>query len=90
LNYQFLPAITVNGYSEIYVADNRVGIKPEALSKLFKIESQNTTLGTAHEKGTGLGLVLCKEMVEKNNGSIRVESEQGRGTTFYFTIPQGN
>ncbi len=78
-----------DGFYEIYVADNGVGISPASISKLFKIESQNTTLGTAHEKGTGLGLVLCKDMVEKNGGSIRVTSELGVGTTFYFTIPQG-
>lgn len=77
------------GFSEIYVADNGVGINPSYLSKLFRIESQYTTLGTAHEKGTGLGLVLCKDMVEKNGGTIRVTSELGVGTTFYFTIPQG-
>lgn len=77
------------GFSEIYVADNGVGINPLSLSKLFKIESQNTSLGTAQEKGTGLGLVLCKEMVEKNKGTIRVTTELGVGTTFYFAIPQG-
>ncbi len=76
-----------DGFYEIYVADNGVGISPASLSKLFKIESQNTTLGTAHEKGTGLGLVLCNDMVEKNGGSIRVTSELGVGTTFSFTIP---
>ncbi len=78
-----------SGFSEIYVADNGVGINPSSLSKMFRIESQSTTLGTAHEKGTGLGLVLCKDMVEKNGGTIRVSSEVGVGTTFYFTIPQG-
>jgi signal transduction histidine kinase len=77
-----------SGFSEIYVADNGVGINPSSLSKMFRIESQSTTLGTAHEKGTGLGLVLCKDMVEKNGGTIRVSSEVGVGTTFYFTIPQ--
>lgn len=76
-------------FSEIYVADNGVGIDPSSLSKMFKIESQSTTLGTAHEKGTGLGLVLCNDMVKKNGGTIRVTSELGVGTTFYFTIPQG-
>ncbi len=78
-----------SGFSEIYVADSGVGINPSSLSKMFRIESQSTTLGTAHEKGTGLGLVLCKDMVEKNGGTIRVSSEVGVGTTFYFTIPQG-
>lgn len=78
-----------SGFSEIYVADSGVGINPSSLSKMFRIESQSTTLGTAHEKGTGLGLVLCKDMVEKNGGTIRVSSELGVGTTFYFTIPQG-
>jgi len=57
------------------------------LPKLFKIESKYSTSGTADERGTGLGLILCKEFVEKHNGKIWVECEEGRGSTFYFSIP---
>ena len=85
--------IVVSAQSEddqliLMVADNGVGIKKEALKKLFTIEDSFTTLGTQDEKGTGLGLILCKEFIEKHNGDIRVESEPGKGSKFYVTIPQ--
>ncbi len=69
------------------VIDNGVGIPPENRDRLFRIDSTITTLGTAQEKGTGLGLILCKEFISKNGGSIRVESEEGRGSRFFFTLP---
>lgn len=69
------------------VADNGVGIKKEMLHKLFKIEESFCTNGTQNEKGTGLGLLLCKEFVEKHGGKIWVESTQGKGSKFSFTIP---
>ncbi len=75
-------------FQEIFVADSGVGINPKSIEGLFRIDKQSTTLGTNREKGTGLGLVLCKDMIEKNGGQIRVESELGKGTTFYFTIPR--
>jgi len=71
----------------IKIADDGVGIKKEDIVKIFKIDTQFTTTGTAQEKGTGLGLLLCKEMVEKHGGSIDVESEPGKGSVFYFTLP---
>jgi len=76
-------------FVEVSVADTGVGISPEDLAKLFKIEVHHTTLGTAKEQGTGLGLLICKEMVEKNGGRIWVESEVGKGTVFKFTVPIG-
>lgn len=76
-----------NNMAEIFVRDNGVGMKPETMKKLFRIDINITTLGTDKEKGTGLGLILCKEFVEKNGGEIRVESEQNVGTTFIFTLP---
>ncbi|MCS7004436.1 MAG: HAMP domain-containing histidine kinase [Cytophagales bacterium] len=71
-----------NGRLEIQVADNGVGIEPERLQKLFKIEERTSTKGTLNEKGTGLGLILCKEFLQKCNASMSVESTVGKGTTF--------
>jgi PAS domain S-box-containing protein len=73
---------------ELIVADNGVGMDAEKLSKLFKIGENISTPGTAHEKGSGLGLILVKEFVEKNGGSIRVESEVGKGTRFFIKLPK--
>ncbi len=70
----------------VSVKDSGVGISENNLSKLFKINEQITTTGTANEEGTGLGLILCKELVEKNNGKIWVESKEGVGTTFSFSL----
>lgn len=70
------------------VKDTGIGIKPDDQEKLFRIDTHHTTKGTKNEAGTGLGLILCKELVEKNNGKIWVESEVGKGTTFYFTLPK--
>jgi len=70
----------------ISVADNGTGIEKNDLEKLFKIEEHHTTAGTQNEVGTGVGLILCKEFVEKMGGKIWVESEIGKGTTFYFTF----
>lgn len=72
---------------EISVRDTGVGIRQEDIDKLFRIEVYHTTEGTAQEKGTGLGLILCQEMVEKNGGRIWVESELGKGTTVKFIVP---
>ncbi|WP_158975424.1 ATP-binding protein [Cellulophaga sp. L1A9] len=73
---------------EIYIKDTGVGITEEALNKIFNTQETFTTYGTNNEKGTGLGLVLCKEMIEKNNGSIWAESTLNIGTCFYFTLPK--
>ncbi len=70
------------------ISDTGVGISPENLKKLFVLNSGFTTIGTANEKGTGLGLLLCKEFVERNGGEIWVESELGKGTSFTFTVPE--
>lgn len=68
------------------VIDQGIGINSENIEKLFKIESQFTTLGTAFEKGSGLGLAICKKFVEAHNGNIWIESEIGKGSSFNFTI----
>ncbi len=73
---------------EISISDTGVGIKPEDIEKLFRIDVKHSTPGTAKEQGTGLGLNLCKEFVEKNNGKIGVESTVGKGSRFYFTVPK--
>ena len=69
------------------VADNGIGIPKNSIEKLFRIDQSYSTKGTNNEKGTGLGLILCKEFIEKSNGKIWVESEFGTGTTFYFSLP---
>ena len=74
-------------FYEIHVEDNGVGIPEENQEKLFKIDSNVSTKGTADEAGTGLGLILVKEFVEKNGGSIHVSSEPGKGSRFFFTLP---
>lgn len=74
----------------VSISDNGVGITKEGIEKLFRIDKNHSTLGTQNEKGTGLGLVLCKEFVEKHGGKIGVESEAGKGSTFKFTLPVGN
>lgn len=74
----------------ISVKDNGIGMKPEVLNILFDKTAPYTTRGTANEKGTGLGLILCKEFVEKNGGKIWVESEEGKGSMFWFTLPKGD
>ena len=74
----------------IKVKDTGVGIDKEYLNKLFKPDSSYSTEGTAHEKGTGLGLTLCKELVEKQGGEIWVESQKGSGSTFSFSLPKKN
>lgn len=72
---------------EFRVKDNGVGIKEEDKGKLFNVDSKYTTPGTSGEKGSGLGLSLVQEIIEKHGGEISVESEYGRGTEFIFTIP---
>jgi len=76
-------------FIEITVADTGVGIEPEDIKKLFRIDADFSTPGTANEKGTGLGLILCKEFIAKNNGDIRVESEIGKGSRFIISLPKG-
>lgn len=74
-------------YLEFSVKDSGMGIKPENIKKLFRIDTKYTSEGTEGEKGTGLGLSLVKEIIEKHSGTIRVESEYGKGSDFKFTLP---
>jgi len=80
-------AAIIDKFVEIKISDNGVGISHKVQSKIFRIDESHSSLGTNDEKGTGLGLSLCKEFVEKNDGKIWVESEEGVGSQFYFTIP---
>jgi signal transduction histidine kinase len=71
---------------EISVTDTGVGIPGNTMAKLFKLGEKVGRKGTANELSTGLGLVICKEFVEKNGGKIWVESKESIGSTFYFTL----
>ncbi|PLX02568.1 MAG: hypothetical protein C0595_10295 [Marinilabiliales bacterium] len=74
---------------ELSIKDSGVGIPPEKIKKLFKIDEETGTKGTDGEPSTGLGLVLCKEFIEKNGGELKVQSEPDVGSDFSFTIPRG-
>lgn len=75
---------------EVSIMDEGIGIPEENMGKLFRIDEKFKSTGTAGEKGTGLGLIICREFVEKNGGEITVQSKPGQGTTFSFTIPIAN
>ncbi len=76
-----------NGFISISVADNGVGIDEDSIDKLFEIGTKVSTYGTARESGAGLGLILSKEFIDKNNGTIEVKSKIGDGTTFIINLP---
>ncbi|MHC1690229.1 MAG: sensor histidine kinase [Bacteroidales bacterium] len=78
---------TENEFARISVSDKGIGISEKNLSRLWQLSEQFTTKGTENEDGTGLGLVLCREFVEKHGGKIWAASEQGNGSDFMFTIP---
>jgi signal transduction histidine kinase len=80
-------SVQKNECVEITVADNGVGMSEDMLHKLFKVDKSVTTIGTANEKGSGLGLILCKDFVEKHHGSIWIDSEPGKGSAFTFSLP---
>jgi PAS domain S-box-containing protein len=75
---------------QISVSDTGIGMDQELLSKLFRLVEQTQRKGTEGEPSTGLGLIICKDLVEKHGGTIWVESKVGEGSTFYFTIPPDN
>lgn len=78
---------TSDDYCTVTVKDDGIGISDENIQKLFRIDTNHKTLGTSKEKGTGLGLILCKEFVKLNGGKLWVESKLGEGSSFKFTIP---
>jgi signal transduction histidine kinase len=79
-----------NNHLEIAVSDTGIGLTGETMEKLFRIDADLSTRGTDNEKGTGLGLFLCKEFVEKHGGKIWAESIPGNGSTFKFILPLNN
>lgn len=74
-------------YLKVTISDNGVGMDPKKLDALFRIDTSVSTLGTENEQGTGLGLLLCKELIEKQGGLISVSSVVGEGSAFSFTLP---
>lgn len=82
-----LSSSVTNDYFQICVSDNGVGMNEETLGKLFKIDEDITSLGTSSEKGTGLGLILCKEFAKIQGGNIEAESEPNKGSRFILSLP---
>jgi len=80
-------AVKQNGFIEVVVSDSGVGMSNSVRECLFKLDATHSSIGTDNEAGTGLGLILCKEFVEKNGGTIKVESELGKGSRFVFSLP---
>lgn len=78
----------VDDFIQISVEDTGIGLSESDKQKLFRIDVKNSEIGRSKEKGTGLGLILCKEFVEKHGGKIWVESELEKGSQFIFTIPK--
>jgi len=75
---------------EISIKDTGIGINREMIDNLFKLDVNTSRRGTEDEPSTGLGLILCKEFVEKPGGKLWIESEEGKCSTFYFTVPKVN
>ncbi|MDR2010267.1 MAG: tetratricopeptide repeat-containing sensor histidine kinase [Bacteroidales bacterium] len=86
--------VSVDDYNDriwiVSICDTGIGMSPERTASLFNIDAQRSTIGTAGEEGSGLGLTVCKEMVEQNGGQIWVKSEEGKGSCFSFTVMKIN
>ncbi|MBI9072372.1 MAG: PAS domain-containing sensor histidine kinase [Melioribacteraceae bacterium] len=76
-----------NDYTDIIIKDSGIGMSTDDIENIFDMELENSRLGTMNEQGTGLGLSLCKEFIDKNNGSIKVESIEGEGSIFRIRLP---
>lgn len=77
----------INGFWELKIEDSGMGISEERINKIFEIDQSKSTEGTRGETGTGLGLIICKEFIEKNNGKILVQSQLGHGSAFTIYLP---
>ncbi len=86
-NEILISATLINNQVAVSVKDNGIGMDEKVLQILFHSISVNSTYGTLNERGTGLGLLLCKEFLDKNNGTISVQSQKGEGAIFTFKIP---
>jgi signal transduction histidine kinase len=82
-----IQAKKINNLINISITDKGIGIPAHNIPKLFRIDQKYSTLGTMNERGTGLGLILCKDFVEKQGGTISVDSKEGEGSVFCFTLP---
>ena len=82
-----IDAIPKDNQIEVIISDNGVGISDEIIESIFK-NNEESSNGTFNEKGVGLGLIVCKEFVEKNGGKIWAESTIGKGSVFLFTVPK--
>ncbi len=80
-------ASTRENQTIVEIRDNGIGIEPDRIDKLFALDETHTSVGTNGEKGTGLGLIICKEFIEHNKGKIWVESEKDKGTGFFLSLP---
>ncbi|MEI7982156.1 MAG: ATP-binding protein, partial [Bacteroidota bacterium] len=76
-----------HSYIEIVVSDTGIGMNKTMVDKLFRLDEHTSRLGTESEPSTGLGLIICKDFIEKHSGKLWVDSTEGVGTTFYFTLP---
>ncbi|MDA3912067.1 MAG: hybrid sensor histidine kinase/response regulator [Bacteroidales bacterium] len=75
-------------YTQIEVRDNGIGMDEKTMNKLFRLDENSSRKGTNNETGTGLGLIICKEFIQQHNGEIWVESEMGKGSSFFFSLPK--
>ena len=83
-----IKARPVSGNSfEISIKDTGIGMNKTMVDKLFRLDEHTSRLGTESEPSTGLGLIICKDFIEKHSGKLWVDSTEGVGTTFYFTLP---
>ena len=76
-----------HSHAEIEIIDTGIGMSESIINDIFKIDKTTTTPGIRKEKGTGFGLILCKEFIDKHNGFIRVDSEVNKGTKITFSLP---
>ena len=84
-----IPIVKKEGEIIVSVDDNGVGMTQDKIDRIFQIDENYSTPGTQNEKGTGLGVIICKKFVEKHGGKIWVDSKVGIGSTFYFSLPLG-
>ncbi len=82
-----LECMVGNNFTEVIIRDNGIGMSEEKINSLFSLDESQSTRGTNNEKGTGMGLFLCKELIEKNAGKLRVESQPGKGSSFIVSLP---